>query len=230
MAYIAPKRKSKTLSTTSLREVTEPTFGELRKDPTRAEKRRSSAENVNATDIDGVFSNLFEVIGQTDISSPDPDIEPSHIDMLAAELLAVRDAKDLVEGRESALKAYATEVINMRIVTMGEEPPATSGYLVSPENGVKLSKEVSGGKLTVDIKRLEEVLEADQFRSVVNHVVIMKTINFADGSHTETTDAYYELNEEALEKELRLGNIGMEQIVNATIPGKLRSAFYVRTL
>ena len=152
------------------------------------------------------------------------------IDMLAAELVAVRTAKDIVEGREAAIKKYATEVIDLKINMQGEDPTATSGYLVSPENGVKLSKEVSGGKLTVDIKRLEEVLEADQFRSVVNHVVIMKTINFADGSHTETTDAYYELNEEALEKELRLGNIGMEQIVNATIPGKLRSAFYVRTL
>ena len=58
----------------------------------------------------------------------------------------------------------------------------------------------------------------------------MKTVNPPDGNHTETTDAYFELNEEALEKQLKLGNSGMEQIIKATTPGKTRSAFYVRTL
>jgi hypothetical protein len=44
------------------------------------------------------------------------------------------------------------------------------------------------------------------------------------------TTKKYELNEEALEKELKLGNVGMEQIVKSTAPGKMRSAFYVRAL
>jgi len=234
MTPVMPPRKNKDLTTTStkLREVTEPGFGDttLATPATRAEKRRESAANVNAVDIDTVFSKLFELIGQTDISTPDPDISPLAIDTLAAELLAVRDAKDVIEGRESALKAYTTEVINNRIVMTGDSPADTSGYLVSPENGVKLSKEVSGGKLNIDIILLEKELDEDQFRAVVNHVVIMKTVNTPDGNHTETTDAYFELNEEALEKQLRLGNIGMEQIVKATTPGKTRSAFYVRAL
>ena len=226
--YIMPKRK--TPATTTLQEVTEPTFGESPKAPTRADKRRASEQNVNSAGLDTVFGTLFEVIGQTDIASPTPDIAPLQIDILAQELLAVRDAKDVVEGRESALKAYATEVINMRIAQTGQSAAENSGYLVSPENGIKLSKEVSGGKLTVDIDMLQNVLEEDQFHSVTNLIHNYRTITYPDGKTVEETTVTRELNEEALEKQLKLGNIGMEQIVKATTPGKIRSAFYVRSL
>ena len=226
--YIMPKRK--TPATTPLQEVTEPTFGETTKAPTRADKRRASEQDVNSADLDTVFGNLFEVIGQTDITEPSPDITPLQIDNMAQELLAVRDAKDVIEGRESALKAYATEVINMQIAQTGQAASETSGYLVSPENGVKLSKEVSGGKLTVDIDMLESVLEEDQFHSVTNLIHNYRTITYPDGKTVEETTVTRELNEESLEKQLKLGNIGMEQIVKATTPGKVRSAFYVRNL
>lgn len=227
MKPVMPPRKA---TTPSLREVTEPTFGESTPQVSRAENRRNSAANVLAANIDEVFGELFEVLGDTNIENPSHDISPFEIDTLASELVAVRNAKDIVDGRESALKAYATEVINQRIQRDGNDPSETSGYLVSPENGVKLSKEVSGGKLNVDIDLLEKNLDEDQFRSVINHVVIMKTTNYPNGKSVEETEAYYELNEEALEKELKLGNIGMEQIVQSTVPGKTRSAFYVRKL
>jgi len=142
----------------------------------------------------------------------------------------VRKAKDIVEGRESALKKYTTEVIDLKISMNGEDPLANSGYLVSPENGIKLSKEVSGGKLTVDVDLLEQVLDEDQFHSVTNLIHNYRTITYPDGKTVEETTVTRELNEEALEKELKLGNIGMEQVVKATTPGKVRSAFYVRTL
>ena len=164
-----------------------------------------------------------------DLSEVKP-LTPVEIDILATELVAVRTAKDIVEGRESALKKYATEVIDLKTSMNGEDPAATSGYLVSPENGIKLSKEVSGGKLTVDIDLLEKVLDEEQFKSVVNHVVVIKTISYPDGKTVEESDSFYELNEEALEKQLKLGAIGMEQVVQSTTPGKARSAFYVRSL
>jgi hypothetical protein len=150
--------------------------------------------------------------------------------MLATELIAVRNAKDVVEGRESALKAYATEVINMRIATTGKDFATESGYLVSPDNGVKLSKEVSGGKLSVDIDLLKEVLDDDQFASIVNIVETNRVTTYPDGRIVKDSTTEYELNEEELEKQLKLGNIGMEQVVKATTPGKVRSAFYVRSL
>lgn len=226
--YVMPKKKVPT--TTPLKEVTEPTFGESPKGTTRAGTRRTSAEDVNLVNVEEAFGTLSEVIGTTNISSPDAGISPAEIDTLATELIAVRSAKDIVEGRESALKAYATEVINMRIATTGKDFAAESGYLVSPENGVKLSKEVSGGKLNVDIDLLKDVLDDDQFLSIVNIVETSRVTTYPDGRTVKESTTEYELNEEELEKQLKLSNIGMEQIVKATTPGKVRSAFYVRSL
>jgi hypothetical protein len=226
--YIMPKRK--TPDTPKLKEVTEPTFGETTtKAPTRADIRRASADESGINVAIETFAELNEVLYTTDISELAP-LSPDEIDSMATEIVIVRKAKDIIEGREAALKKYATDLIDLKISMMGEDPSSNSGYLVSPENGVKLSKEVSGGKLTVDVDLLEQVLDEEQFRSVVNHVVVMKTTNYPGGKSVEETDAYFELNEEALEKELKLGNIGMEQVVKATTPGKVRSAFYVRTL
>jgi hypothetical protein len=225
--YIMPKKKVPT--TTPLQEVTEPTFGESAKAPTRADTRRASGTGNNIAEAVETMERLNEVLYMNEIGDV-KQLSPVEIDNLATEFIAVRKAKDIVEGREAAIKNYFTEVINLKISIEGEDPTATSGYLVSPENGVKLSKEVSGGKLAVDIDLLQQVLDEDQFKSVVNHVVVMKTISYPGGKSVEETDSYYELNEEALEKELKLGNIGMEQIVKATTPGKVRSAFYVRSL
>jgi len=223
-----PKRKVPT--TTPLQEVMEPSYGESPKVATLAETRRNSAIDVNLTNVDEVMGSLFEVLGSTNISAPSPNVTPLEIDTLSAELIAVRNAKDIVEGRESALKAYATEVINMRIAHEGKDYTTESGYLVSPENGIKLSKEVSGGKLNIDIDLLRQKLDADQFASITNEIGINKTIKYPNGKSETSYSLEYELNEEALEKELKLGNIGMEQIVQATTPGKVRSAFYVRSL
>lgn len=225
--YIMPKKKVPT--TTPLQEVTEPTFGESPKVQTRADIRRSSANENGLVAAVEAFGSLNEVMYSADLSEVKP-LTPVEIDILATELVAVRTAKDIVEGRESALKKYATEVIDLKTSMNGEDPAATSGYIVSPENGIKLSKEVSGGKLTVDIDLLEKVLDEEQFKSVVNHVVVIKTVNYPDGKTVEESDSFYELNEEALEKQLKLGAIGMEQVVQSTTPGKARSAFYVRSL
>jgi hypothetical protein len=222
-----PKKKAPATST--LREVTEPTYGESAKAPTRADIRRQSADENGALVAVEAFTALNELIYNTDLSDVHP-LNSAEVDLLAAELVAVRTAKDIVEGREAALKKYATEVIDLKINMQGDDPTATSGYLVSPENGIKLSKEVSGGKLTVDIDLLEKVLDADQFRSVINVVETQVTTTRPDGSKSVDASVSRVLNEEALEKELKLGNIGMEQVVQATTPGKVRSAFYVRSL
>jgi len=225
---IMPKRKVPT--TTPLQEVTEPSYGESPKGVTRAETRRNSALDVNLTNVNEVMGSMLEELGNTDISHPNVDISPFHIDTLATELVAVRNAKDIIEGRESALKAYATEVINLRIASTGKDFSTESGYLVASETGVKLSKEVSGGKLNVDIDLLKKKLDPDQFASVTNEIGINKTVKYPNGKTETTYSLEYELNEEALEKELKLGNVGMEQIVQSTMPGKVRSAFYVRNL
>lgn len=212
-----------------LREVNEPEFGYTPKAKSRAEIRRewediSSQQTPQAMET---FGHLMDVLGTTPISEV-RHLEPEEINILADELLAVRAAKDIVEGRESSLKKYATDVINHVIDFNGKDSSTESGYLISAENGIKLSKEVSGGKLNVDVELLEKVLDAEQFKSVVNTVKVFKETCYPNGKCVVEEDKFYELNEEALERELKLGNIGMEQVVQATSPGKLRTAFYVR--
>ena len=225
--YIIPQKKQH--ATTTLREVTEPTFGETTKAPTRADNRRNSANEQGMVAAAVALGELNDFLYTTDISEVTP-LSPDEIDQLATELVAVRNAKDIVEGREAALKSYATKVIDLKIGMMGEDPLANSGYLVSPENGIKLSKEVSGGKLTVDVDLLEQILDEERFHSVTNLIHNYRTVTYPDGKTVEETTVSRELNEEALEKQLKLGNIGMEEIIKATIPGKVRSAFYVRAL
>lgn len=223
MKYIMPKRKDEKLSAVS--EV----FTEDSVITSRAANRKLSEANVNLADIDGVLTSVYEIIGVTDTSVVS-SAGPVHIDMMAEELVAVRNAKDLIEGRESALKAYATEIINYRISQTGDDPVEKSGFLVSPENGIKISKEVSGGKLTVDIDLLKAVLDEDQFKSVTNTVTTHTTTEYADGSVEMNKTTKHELNEEALEKQLAIGTIGMEQVVKAALPGKTKTAVYVRKL
>jgi len=207
-----------------LREVVEPTFERSIKPPTRTEIRERSATDADA----GVFLDLVEVLGTTDISEPHL-LGATEVDFLATELIAVRNAKDVIEGRESALKKYATESIDIKISMQGEDPAGASGFLVSAENGVKLSKEVTGGKLTVDVELLKEILSFEEFSSVTNHITVERMTVYPDGKISKELEDFYELNEDALEKQLKLGNLGMEQIIKATTPGKTRTAFYVRS-
>jgi len=69
-----------------------------------------------------------------------------------------------------------------------------------------------------------------QFKSVTNKISTYKTVEYADGSVEITNETTYEINEEELEKQLSLGTVGMEQIVKAALPGKTRTALYVRKL
>jgi len=225
--YIMPQKK--VLATTPLQEVTEPTYGESSKAQSRADVRRTSANEEGLLIAVDAINGLNELMYSFDAKVAKP-LSPVEIDSLAAELVAVRRVKDIVEGREASLKAYATEVINLNIASIGNDPSETSGYLVSPENGIKLSKEVTGGKLNIDIDLLEQVLDTDQFKSVVNIVETQTITTKPDGSKLIEATKAYQLNEECLEKELKIGNIGMEQVVKATMPGKIRSAFYVRSL
>lgn len=204
-----------------------PVKGQDLKIPSRAEIQRRSATDIIAAGADEVFGNLFGVMGSVDISQVRP-LVPSAVNELATELLLVRSAQDILTGRADALKKYATDVINLELEIDGKDPQSESGHLYSSEYKIKLSKEVTGNKLNVDPKLLQKILEPDQFEAVTNEVMITKVTTYPGGRRVEEEEHYYEINEPALEKELQKGNIGMEQIVKAAVPGKARTAFYVR--
>jgi len=217
------------LSKKNLVEVNEPQFtDEVAKTKSRAEVQRENSVAVSSDALDS-FNKCLDVLGTTDLSDVHV-LSVEEVNSLTNELLAVRAVKDVTEGRETALKSYVTSTINLQLEFEGKDSNAESGYLVSPEFNVKLSKEVSGGKLNVDIDLLRENLEEDQFKSITNYIETVKYTIYPGGKRTEETDAYWELNEEALEKELKVGNIGMEQILMSTLPGKSRTALYVRPI
>lgn len=193
----------------------------------RAQIREESARDVIKAGADEVFGNLFEVLGSTPTANVH-SLSPTEINTLATELLAVRAAQDVITGRADALKKYATDVINYNLDLSGKDTNTESGYLLSTEHKVKLSKEVSGNKLNVEVELLKKVLDSEQFRSVINYVETTIVTSYPDGRTTTEIKREEVLNEEALEQELKRGNIGMEQIVQATTPSKIRTAFYVR--
>ena len=196
--------------------------------PSRTEVQRQSAKDIIAAGADEVFGSLFEVLGITPIDDVHP-LELSEINQLTSELLVVRLAQDMITGRADALKKYATEVINLNLSLDGKDSSTESGELFSPEFNVRLSKEVTGNKLVVDVEKLEQILSREQFISVVNYVETVINTRYPDGTVTTETRNEKILNEEALEREIQSGNIGMEQVVQSTTTGKSRTAFYVRT-
>ena len=223
------KSLAERLNKKNLVEVTEPQFtDEVAKPKSRAEVQRENAFSVSSESLES-FNRCLDVLGSTDLSEVH-DLSVEEINSLTNELLAVRAVKDITEGRETAIKNYVTSTINFKLEYEGKDATTESGYLISPEFNVKLSKEVSSGKLNIDIDLLEKILEEDQFYSIINIVETKITTTRPDGSKSVEATKVYELNEEALEKELKVGNIGMEQIVQATVPGKSRTALYVRPI
>jgi len=192
--------------------------------PTRTELRKKFAQmkDLSQEDLD-TFNHLFEVFGSTSTSTIIP-LSEEEIDSLADEVISIRSVQDMLGGREQALRSYIFDTINLNL----SDPEIESGYLVSPEMGVKLSKEVSGGKPSIDTEKLKEVLTPEEFKSITNKITIMQTVEYAGGGTGMKTTIEYEINEDALQDELVKGNIGVEQLLKATKTSPRKTAFYVR--
>jgi hypothetical protein len=215
-------------------EVTEPVYqgipdiaGRDLPVPSRTDIRKASAVNVMAAGADEVFGGLFETLGMTSIEQVHL-LVPSEINQLTREILAIRAAQDILTGRGDALKKYATDVINLQIECDGKDPSTEGGVLEPTEFRVRLSKEVSGNKLTLDTELLKNILDSEQYNSIINIVETVVTTTYPDGRVTTQVNIVHEVNEDCLEREVKKGNIGMEQLVQAAVTGKSRTAFYVR--
>jgi len=194
----------------------------------RADVRRkyTSTGELSPKDAE-TFQHVLEVFGTTETSTIQP-LSEEEIDFLADEITTIRSVQDILQGRADALRTYIFDTINQQLESDGRDPKITSGYITSPEYGVKLSKEVSGGKLTIDPILLKEVLDEERFASVTNMTVTSSITYYPDGSKKTSDSTTYEINEEALEKQLTSGNIGIEEILKAAKEGTRKTAFYVR--
>jgi len=189
---------------------------------TKLRQKFAQMKDLSQEDLD-TFNHLFEVFGTTSTENIFP-LSDEEIDALADEVVSIRSVQDMLGGRESALRSYVFDVVNLNL----SDPETESGYLVSPEMGVKLSKEVSGGKPSLDVEKLKEVLSPEEFKSITNKITIMQTVEYAGGGTGMKTTIEYEVNEDALQDELVKGNIGVEQLLKATKTSPRKTAFYVR--
>ena len=192
--------------------------------PSRTEVRKKFAQmkELSQEDLDA-FNHLYEVFGINDLSEVCSLME-EEIDTLADEVVSIRGIQDMLGGREQTLRSYIFDTINLNL----SDPETQSGYLLSPELGVKLSKEVSGGKLSVDPEKLKDVLDPERFASVTNMIVTSSIIYYPNGTKKTENSTIYEINENALQDELVKGNIGVEEILKATKTSPRKTAFYVR--
>ena len=189
---------------------------------TKLRQKFAQMKDLSQEDLD-TFNHLFEVFGITSTENVFP-LNEEEIDSLADEVVSIRSVQDMLSGRESALRSYIFDVVNLNL----SDPETQSGYLVSPEMGVKLSKEVSGGKPSLDVEKLKEILSPEEFRSITNEIGINKVINYPNGKSETSYSVEYEVNEDALQDELVKGNIGVEQLFKATKTSPRKTAFYVR--
>lgn len=199
-------------------------------DPSRSKRREifAKAEDLSPEDLE-VLTNLMTILHTTKVVEP-KYVTDEVVEQLTNEILTIRSVQDMLNGRESALRQFVFDTVNDRLFLKGLDPETESGSLVCNEYGVRLSKEVSGGKPNLDVNKLKEVLESDQFSAITNLVEVSTLTYYPDGTKNLESTRHYEINEEALQRELVSGNIGIEQLQQATTLSTRKTAFYVRKI
>ena len=200
--------------------------GKLHILPTRASIKRQFAnlDEKSMLEVQGALENLEDNLGNTDTRIR--HISQNEIEILVEELLSVRKASDIISSREDTLKEFAKDIISLDQI----EPDKTSGELVSAKHKLKISKEIRGGKLSVDVNLLKKKLTGEQFSSVVNVITTTVETTTPDGKMDEVITTTYEVNEKFLEAEMVKGNILSEDVFLSTVETKRTSAIYIRDL
>ena len=193
--------------------------------PTRASIKRKflHLDSVNLIEVTSALENLEEVLGNTNTTVR--GLTYSEVDELVEELLAVRKVNDILSAREDSLKTFAKDVISSV-----QTDPNTNGSLVSPNHKLKISKEIRGGKRSIDIDLLKKKLTGEQFSSVTNKIVTIVETTTPDGKMDEVITTTYVVNEKFLEAEMIKGNILSEDIFLSSVESKVTSAIYLREL
>jgi len=200
--------------------------GKLKILPSRASIKRQFAhfDKDSAMQAQAALEKLDEQLGNTDTTNL--SLTYPEVDSFVEELLAVRRANDILSAREQTLKTYANNVISNTQL----EPDKTPGELISPKHKVKITKEIRGGKLSIDIDLLKKRLTGEQFDSVTNKVVTIVETTTPDGKMDEVITTSYTVNEKCLEAELLKGNILSEDIFLSSVESKRTTAIYVRDI
>lgn len=194
--------------------------------PTRASIKRQFAHLDASTlaEVQDAMESLDEQLGNTETRVR--ILSSNEADSLVDELLAVRKMNDILTARESTLKQFAKDVISFGQV----DPDKTGGNIVSHKHNLRISKEVRGGKLSVDVDLLKKRLTGEQFSKVVNVIRTTVETTTPDGKMDEVITTRYEVNEKFLEAEMVKGNILSEDVFLSSVESKRVIAIALRGL
>lgn len=194
--------------------------------PTRASVKRQfvNLDTKIMFEVQDALEKLDEQLGVTDIVIR--HISQDEIDSLVDELLVVRKVNDILSSREETLKTFAKNVIALDQM----DPDTTSGNLTSFKHKLKISKEIRGGKLSIDVNLLRKRLTNTQFQSVTDMITTTVSRVTPEGKITQETTITHEVNEKYLEEEMVRGNINSEDVFLSSVESKRTSAIYIREL
>jgi hypothetical protein len=193
---------------------------------TRASMRRRFEDLNEETflEMQEVYEQLDDLFGATNTKIR--HLSQDDIDNMVEELLTVRKFSDILSSREDTLKKFAKDIISLDQI----EPDITSGSLVSSKHQLRVSKEIRGGKLQIDVNLLKKRLTEEQFNSVTDKIMTIVTRTSPDGKITSFTDITYEVNDKFLEAEMVKGNILTEDVYLSSVASKRTTAIYIREL
>lgn len=194
---------------------------------TRASVKRQfiNLDPSTMSEVKDALETLDEQLGNTDTNTV-MILSQDKIDSLVEELLAVRKVNDILSSREDTLKGFAKDIISLGQM----EPDKTSGELVSNKHKLKISKEIRGGKLSIDIDLLKKRLTGEQFSSVTNVITTTVETTTPDGKMDEVITTTYAVNDKFLEAEMVKGNILSEDVFLSSVESKRVTAMYIREL
>jgi len=195
-------------------------------------KRGWMVDGREATDEEiDLFQEMPFILGSS-VSFVEPrELSQSEVDDIAYELTSVNKTKDMLEGRVAKIRSTVFEAFNFMSEQDGlADAEYIPNVFVSEKYGVKLCREISGGKPFVDMDLAREVL-GDRFDKVVNRLESVKIVYGPDGAVvSEETNIDYEINEKALETQVALGNIALEELAKATSITKKIAKFITRKI
>jgi len=206
---------------------------ELAPKSTRIETRRAwEVEGREATDEEvDLLVDLPFVLGSSVTPTEGRELTQDEVDDVVYELTSVNKAKDMLEGRVSRIRKTVFESLTfLANEEKLSDPEFQPGVLISEKHGIKLSREISGGKPYVDLELSREVL-GDRFDSIVNRIESIRITYGPDGSSlTEETNVEYEINEVALETMVTLEKISFDELQKITKLTKRTARFSPRKI
>jgi hypothetical protein len=203
------------------------------KGSTRIETRKAwEVEGREATDEEiDLFQEMPFILGSSVTPIESRELTQPEIDDVAYELTSVNKTKDILEGRVAKIRQTVFDAMTFIAQQDSlENPELIPNVLVSEKYGVKLCREITGGKPFVDMDLAREVF-GDLFDKIVNRIETIKIVYGPDGASTsEETTVDFEINEKALETQITLGNISLDDLAKSTATTKKIAKFITRKI